>query len=109
MKSEDKIKKALNVLTGMCDREKSLVNKFIVNDMAKSLSSSFQDIQNTLDAQSNHVEELQEQIESQQATIDELTEHLESLMGGYENNEPLSSIELDEIKDLINSVKEVSE
>ena len=60
MQSEDKIKKALNVLTEMCEREKSLVNKFIVSDMVKSLTASFQCMQNTLDSQSNHVDELQE-------------------------------------------------
>jgi len=72
MKSEDKINKALNVLDDMCSREKSLVNKFIVSDMSKSLRISFQDIQRTLDSQDNHVDEKNEDIKTAKTLLKDI-------------------------------------
>ena len=70
MKSEDKIIRALNVLNGMCDREESLVNKFIVKDMAGVLSQSFKCMQTTIDSMDNHNCELQEEIRVLKLKVD---------------------------------------
>ena len=70
----NRIKKAIDVLSGDCP------NPVIKADMVKVLRERYAGLENTLDAQSNHVDELKVQNETLRTERDALTQALDGIL-----------------------------